>query len=101
MRSNQERRLADIERAIDELAALAMTAYASDGQRRAGAAPGDEQLVTRLAEIWTLLADLDPEVARRLPVYQESRLAAAEALPGPAAAATTTAVAATRAAPAG
>lgn len=74
MCSNPAERLADIARAIDELAALAVAAYARAGDRAADA-PDDEQLVTRLAELWELLADLDPEVARRMPVYQASRLA--------------------------
>lgn len=72
--------LADIERAIDELAALALAEYSRAGTRQAGAAgtagtAGDERVLTRLAELWSLLADLDPEVARRLPAYQASRLA--------------------------
>ncbi len=75
MCSNPARRIADIEQAIDELAALAIAAYASAGDRTAAAAD-DEQVVTRLAQLWELLADLDPEVARRMPIYQASRLAA-------------------------
>lgn len=75
MCSSPAERLADIERAIDELAALAVAAYARTDDRAAGA-PGDEQVVTRLAQIWASLADLDPEVARRMPIYQSSRLAA-------------------------
>jgi len=53
--------LAEIGRAIDDLAAQAGTAY------RAG---DPDQVVIRLAEVWALLAELDPEVARRLPTYE-------------------------------
>jgi hypothetical protein len=28
------------------------------------------QVVIRLAELWAQLAELDPEVARRLPIYE-------------------------------
>jgi len=51
-----------ITRAIDELATQTDAA-------RSGA--GDSgQVVTRLAELWALLAELDPEVAKRLPTYE-------------------------------
>ena len=54
-----------ITRAIDELAAQANAARGCD----AGA--GDsEQVVARIAELWAQLAELDPEVARRLPTYE-------------------------------
>jgi hypothetical protein len=50
--------LDDLTRAIDELAAAS----------RAGAAPGD--LTERIARLWAMVADLDPELARRLSRYQ-------------------------------
>ncbi|HET9898740.1 MAG TPA: hypothetical protein VFQ44_27780 [Streptosporangiaceae bacterium] len=52
-------RIAEIGQAIDDLAG------------KAGAHPVDtDPLLTKLAELWTLLAELDPEVARRLAGYQ-------------------------------
>jgi hypothetical protein len=98
MCSNSEERIAAIERAIDELAADAAAAYArprrpaprqavpgqeTPGQsgptaehpadqadERAAGQAGDA-LVARLAELWALLAELDPDVAGRLPRYQD------------------------------
>ncbi|HWF79390.1 MAG TPA: hypothetical protein VN695_02325 [Streptosporangiaceae bacterium] len=52
-------RIAEIGQAIDALAVQAWPA-ASDTER----------IVARLAELWGLLAELDPEVARRLAGYQ-------------------------------
>jgi len=52
-----------ITRAIDELAAQTDAA-------RSGGAGDSGQVVTRLAELWALLAELDPEVAKRLPTYE-------------------------------
>jgi hypothetical protein len=54
-----------ITRAIDELAAQAEATRACDA-----GANDTEQVVARLAELWALLAELDPEVARRLPRYE-------------------------------
>ncbi len=52
-------RIAEIGQAIDDLAV------------EAGPAPGDtDPIVARVAELWALLAELDPEVARRLAGYQ-------------------------------
>ena len=60
-----ERRIAEIGRAIEDLAADARAV----AERRDGA--GDSgHVVTRLAELWALLAELDPDIARRLPTYQ-------------------------------
>ena len=56
--STPEPSLDDLTRAIDELAAAS----------RAGAAPGD--LNERIARLWAMVADLDPELARRLSRYQ-------------------------------
>jgi len=50
-----EQRVAEIGRAIDELAIEAQD---------------PTLVVARLAELWALLAELDPEVARRLAGYQ-------------------------------
>ena len=49
-------RLAQIERAIDELAAESGTAEAAD----------------RLAQLWQMVADLDPELSRRMAAYRGS-----------------------------
>jgi len=88
MCSTPVQRIAEIGQAIDDLAADAQTAYAAAGRRRpvdtgrapaedtapsgAAAAPASDpdQVVIRLAELWALLAELDPEVARRLPTYE-------------------------------
>ncbi len=52
-------RIAEIGRAIDEVAV------------KATSGSGDtDPIVARLAELWALLAELDPEVARRLAGYQ-------------------------------
>jgi hypothetical protein len=56
--STPEPSLDDLTRAIDELAAAS----------RAGAAPGT--LNERIAQLWGMVADLDPELARRLSWYQ-------------------------------
>jgi hypothetical protein len=90
MCSTPVQRIAEIGQAIDDLAADAQTAYAAAAHRRrpidavtapaqeaapsegAAAAPASDtdQVVIRLAELWALLAELDPEVARRLPTYE-------------------------------
>jgi hypothetical protein len=56
--STPEPSLDDLARAIDDLAAAS----------RGGAAPG--QLNERIARLWAMIADLDPELARRLARYQ-------------------------------
>ncbi len=64
MCSSDAGRVADIGRAIDDLAAQA-------GAARRNARPGEEgEIAARLAELWSLIAELDPEVARRLPTYR-------------------------------
>jgi hypothetical protein len=68
-----EQRVAEIGRAIDELASKAgMPAEGADAASGAVAIEPDDpsRVVARLAELWGLLADLDPEVARRLAGYQ-------------------------------
>ena len=60
MCSTVSERLARIGMAIDELAADSM---APD---RAGSDAGMQE---RLARIWDMVAELDPELARRLPEY--------------------------------
>jgi len=58
MCSTAAQRIAEIGRAIDHLAVQAVPAGDTD------------PIVARLAELWALLAELDPEVARRLAGYQ-------------------------------
>jgi hypothetical protein len=58
-----EQRVAEIGRAIDELASAENAAAATDTE-------DSGRILARLAELWALLADLDPEVAKRLPGYQ-------------------------------
>ena len=110
MCSTSVQRLAEIGRAIDDLAAqaqatskeegtartaavtggaataadsagttaeAAVTGAAETGDASAGAlsahglASGDtEQVMQRLADLWAKLAQLDPEVAKRLPTYE-------------------------------
>ena len=53
-------RLARIGDAIDELAAQAASA---------GHAGQADDIADRLAQLWAMIADLDPELARRLPGY--------------------------------
>ncbi|HEY3905695.1 MAG TPA: hypothetical protein VGM14_17440 [Streptosporangiaceae bacterium] len=62
-----ERRLEDIGQAIEELAVQA----GMPAEGGAAIEPDDSsRILARLAELWGLLADLDPEVARRLAGYQ-------------------------------
>jgi len=95
MCSTPAQRIVEIGQAIDDLAADARTAYAAPrrrtqaepGQRRpsqggvAAAAPAAEgpraapvddtdSVVLRLARLWEQLAELDPEVARRVAAYR-------------------------------
>jgi len=69
MCSTPAQRIAEIGQAIDDLAAQANAVYPPTGAERPAISDAD-QVVIRLAEIWTLLADLDPEMARRLARYQ-------------------------------
>jgi len=59
MCSTPEERLAGIRQAIDELAAASASGSDADGER----------LVQQLAWLWAMVADLDPEMARRLAGY--------------------------------
>lgn len=59
MCSTAAQRIAEIGRAIDDLAV-----------RPVPPAGDAEPIVARLAELWARLAELDPEVARRLAGYQ-------------------------------
>lgn len=56
--STPEPSLDDLTRAIDELAVAS----------KAGTAPG--HLDERIAQLWGMVADLDPELARRLARYE-------------------------------
>jgi hypothetical protein len=60
MCSTTRQRLALIGMAIDELAAD------SRAPDRAGS---DEDMQDRLARIWAMVAELDPELAKRVPMY--------------------------------
>jgi hypothetical protein len=87
MCSTAAQRIAEIGRAIDDLAAKARPAPQTGPAGQAGPAGGDtywpadggtdparggdgDPIVARLAELWALLAELDPEVGRRLAGYQ-------------------------------
>jgi hypothetical protein len=60
MCSTAAERIAEIGQAIDDLAG-----------KTGPTVPGDtDPLVVRVAELWTLLVELDPEVAKRLAGYQ-------------------------------
>ena len=73
MCSTPEQRIAAIGQAIDDLAAQAdaasISADAAGGQPRADGFDED-RVVTRVAELWAQLAQLDPEVAKRMPTYE-------------------------------
>jgi hypothetical protein len=85
MCSTRAQRIAEIGQAIEDLAAQARAVYARPGPQRpasvelserdatghgAAAISAADQVAIRLAELWTLLADLDPDMASRLPGYQ-------------------------------
>lgn len=61
MCSTTAARIARICRAIEELAD-----HSSEPRDAAEAA---DDMTDRLAEIWAMIADMDPELARRLPGY--------------------------------
>jgi hypothetical protein len=68
MCSTAEQRLAEIGRAIDDLAAKAL---ADQGATEHRAQAGDrDEVVGKVAELWALLAELDPDIARRMSGYQ-------------------------------
>jgi hypothetical protein len=64
MCSSEAGRVAEIGRAIDDLAAQARAA------RGAGQPDEQRRIAARLAELWSMIAELDPEVARRVPTYR-------------------------------
>lgn len=66
MCSTPGQRIAAIGQAIDDLAAQARSA----GQPTQGTGGSADPIVLRLAELWAQLAELDPEVARRMPTYE-------------------------------
>lgn len=68
MCSTVELRLAEIRRAIDDLAAEALAGQGS-AEHRVQAGDRDE-VVGKLAELWALLAELDPDIARRMSGYK-------------------------------
>ena len=70
MCSTAVQRITEIGQAIDELAAQAGAAEARSGQTSEGQTSDSDQVVIRLAELWARLAELDPDVARRLPTYE-------------------------------
>jgi hypothetical protein len=53
--------------AVDRIAA-AIDQLASDAQDERGTAVNDDA-VTRIAELWQMISDLDPELARRAKRY--------------------------------
>jgi hypothetical protein len=63
MCSTTSERLARIDRAIDELAADSL----------AGRAGPDAGIQGRLARVWAMVAELDPEIARRVPGYHPAQ----------------------------
>jgi hypothetical protein len=65
MCSIPDARIALIGQAIDELAEQTRTGVAG----RATDAGGTEGVAERLAQIWAMVAELDPELAARLPRY--------------------------------
>jgi hypothetical protein len=81
MCSTDPQRIAEIGKALDELAAEAAEkpgragqtsdpADASNADVSAASVSDTDRVVIRLAQLWAQLAELDPEVARRLPRYQ-------------------------------
>ena len=71
MCSNVAARIARICAAIEELAG---PLGEQDGLSAAAAGPGsaDDKVVGRLAAIWAMIAEADPELARRLPGYLDA-----------------------------
>jgi hypothetical protein len=65
MCSTPDARLALIGQAIDKLAEEARTGTQATGAKGAAA----DDVMQRLAEIWAMVAELDPGVAQRLPRY--------------------------------
>jgi hypothetical protein len=70
MCSTSEQRIAEIGRAIDDLAAQAGDVPASALSESGQANDSTDPVMQRLADLWAKLAQLDPEVAKRLPTYE-------------------------------
>jgi hypothetical protein len=74
MCSTPVQRISEIGEAIDDLAVAALAAYPPERQDARAGDTADvsdaDQVVIRLAQLWEKLAELDPEVARKLPRYQ-------------------------------
>jgi len=81
MCSTPAQRIAEIGKAIDDLASEAQRGAANSGKPAAAAAqaavgpsgvPGEQVdgVVLRIAKLWEELAELDPEVAKRVATYQ-------------------------------
>lgn len=74
MCSTPVQRISEIGEAIDELAEAASAAYPPQRRDARTDCTDDvsdaDQVVMRVAQLWEKLAELDPEVARKLPRYQ-------------------------------
>jgi hypothetical protein len=70
MCSTRVQRIAEFGQAIDELAAQTGAAEGRNRQPNDAQISDSGDVVVRLAELWAQLAELDPEVARRLPTYE-------------------------------
>jgi hypothetical protein len=70
MCSTPVQRIAEFGHAIDELAARTGPREAGNRQSDDARISDSDDVVIRLAELWAQLAELDPEVARRLPTYE-------------------------------
>ena len=69
MRSNAAARIARICAAIEELAGPLSEQAAVGGAASPGPDGADDDVTSRLAAIWAMIAEADPELARRLPGY--------------------------------
>jgi hypothetical protein len=74
MCSTTTARIARICGAIEELAGSGPGDVTGTGETAGAGQPAAEDVAGRLAAIWSMIADADPELAKRLPAY----LAAAE-----------------------
>jgi hypothetical protein len=70
MCSTSVQRIAEFGQAIDELAAQTGAPAAGNREPNDDRISDSDDVVIRLAELWARLAELDPEVARRLPTYE-------------------------------
>lgn len=50
--------------AIDDLASSSVSR-----EGRAAGEPGEDEIAARVAAVWAMVADADPELARRVPGY--------------------------------